>query len=69
MNKHIREFIKQTGGIGHDDDNNELTPILVGKDLEKFTELIVKECANISDSSFHNGSAGYTAILKHFGVV
>ena len=35
---------------------------------EKFAELIVKECADISDASFHNGSAGYLAILKHFGV-
>lgn len=35
---------------------------------EKFAELIVRECANISDASFHNGSAGYTAILKYFGV-
>jgi len=34
----------------------------------KFAELIVGECANISDASFHNGSAGYLAILKHFGV-
>lgn len=37
-------------------------------ELEKFAELIVRECADISDASFHNGSAGYTAILKHFGV-
>lgn len=36
--------------------------------LESFAELIVKECADISDASFHDGSAGYTAILKHFGV-
>ena len=36
--------------------------------VEKFVELIVKECADISDASFHNGSAGYLAILKHFGV-
>ena len=35
---------------------------------EKFAELIIRECADISDASFHNGSAGYTAILKHFGV-
>ena len=34
----------------------------------KFAELIVRECADISDASFHDGSAGYTAILKHFGV-
>ena len=35
---------------------------------EKFAEMIVRECADISDASFHDGSAGYTAILKHFGV-
>jgi hypothetical protein len=38
------------------------------EDYKKFAELIVKECADISDASFHNGSAGYLAILKHFGV-
>jgi len=38
------------------------------KFMERFAELIVKECADISDASFHNGSAGYLAILKHFGV-
>ena len=35
---------------------------------KKFAKLIVKQCADISDASFHNGSAGYTAILNHFGV-
>lgn len=35
---------------------------------EKFAELIVKECADISEASFHNGSAGFLAIKKHFGV-
>lgn len=41
---------------------------MVDMDLNKYSRLIVKECADISDASFHNGSAGYTAILKHFGV-
>lgn len=36
--------------------------------IEKFAELIVNECADISDASFHDGSAGYTAILNHFGI-
>jgi len=36
--------------------------------MQKFAELIAKECADISDASFHNGSAGYLAILNHFGV-
>lgn len=36
--------------------------------LEEFAELIIRECADISEASFHNGSAGYLAILKHFGI-
>ena len=36
--------------------------------MERFAVLIIKECADISDASFHNGSAGYTAILKNFGI-
>lgn len=35
---------------------------------DKFAELIVRECADISDASFHDGSAGYLAILNNFGV-
>ena len=44
MNQRIRSLITQAGGIGYDEDGDELTPILVGKDLAKFAELIVKEC-------------------------
>ena len=44
MNEQIRELVRQSGGIGHDDDGNELTPALVGKSLEKFAELIVRQC-------------------------
>jgi type III secretion system FlhB-like substrate exporter len=44
MNNRIKELAKQAGGIGYDDDNKELTPMLVGKGLEKFAELIVREC-------------------------
>ena len=47
---------------------NPNTDKLLPAQLNKFAELIVRECADISDASFHNGSAGYTAILKHFGV-
>ena len=50
MNERIKELIKAVGGIGHDDDGNELTPALVGKELEKLAELIVRECASICDS-------------------
>ena len=44
MNQRIKELIAQVGGIGHDDDGNELTPALVGKSLESFAELIVRDC-------------------------
>ena len=63
MNKRILELIEQAGGIGHDDDGNELTPALVGSGLEKFAELIVKECAL---QCVHNEDMDL--IEKHFGV-
>ena len=44
MNERIKELLKQAGGIQHDEDGDELTAFLVGKDLEKFAELIVQEC-------------------------
>ena len=46
MNERIKDLIKATGGIGHDDDGQELTPMLVGSSLEKFAELIVADCIN-----------------------
>lgn len=54
MNERIRELVGRAGGIGHDDDGNELTPALVGKDLEKFAELIVKECMDIAKRTGDN---------------
>lgn len=74
MNERIQELVKQAGGIGHDDDGNELTPALVGKGLEKFAELIVRECAKFMDeNSGYNDSDGCwfpepEDMLKHFGV-
>lgn len=44
------------------------TDKLLPAQLNKFAELIIKECADISEASFHNGSAGYLAILNYFGV-
>lgn len=70
MNERIKELALQAG----------LLPKTIGpvvetrhmkkkeQDLEKFAELLVRECADISEVSFHNGSAGYLAILNHFGV-
>jgi len=69
MNEQIRELIAQAGGIGHDDDGNELTPVLVGKELEKFAELIVQECCSaIRLDDVFNGGKFQRIILEHFGV-
>ena len=67
MNERIRELLKQAGGIQHDEDGDELTAILVGKDLEKFAELIVKECANFLKDSIDDHFAA-EQLEDHFGV-
>lgn len=63
MNERIKELWHQAAEI-------EFDPSWEGQTrfLEKFAELIVRECADISDASFHDGSAGYLAILNNFGV-
>jgi len=63
MNERIKELAgKANFGYVENDE------VVFDKRLEVFAELIVKECADISDASFYNGSAGYLAILKNFGV-
>lgn len=77
MNKQIKLLTKQAGGIQYDEDGDELIPILVGKDLEKFAELIVWECVRLQHRNIVVGSASeYNRgkrelaedILRHFGV-
>ena len=77
MNERIKELLGQAGGIEHDEDGNELTPILVGKDLVKFAELIVRECAEIAKDTqdFYNehndgiiNTEIWTMIKYRFGV-
>jgi hypothetical protein len=66
MNERIKELAKQAS---HQSPDGYAVTIPYSKDFaEKFAELIVRECADISDASFHNGSAGFLAIKKHFGV-
>jgi hypothetical protein len=74
MNEQIRELIKQVGGISYDDDNKAMTPMLVGKQVEKLAELIIGECLN----KIENEAAQYAEpvwafelvndIKEHFGV-
>lgn len=35
---------------------------------EKFAELIIKKCAEISEDNFRNGFAGAREMKEHFGV-
>ena len=76
MNERIKEFAKQTGYIWHasgDPKVYEFTP----EKLEKFAELIVKECARVIDRGDGEMSSQAETIwcnvcrddiLKHFGV-
>ena len=76
MNERIRQLLKQAGGIQHDEDGDELTAFLVGKDLEKFAELIVQECVQVCANRGKHHDGLYSAwaddcskrIGKHFGV-
>ena len=65
MNERIRELAEQAGA--------EPTPFsnvlaLVGNDIEKFAELIVRECAKRVDYWESRQGEHTDDILKHFGV-
>ncbi len=68
MNERIRELAKQTGYIWHasgDPQIYEFTP----EKLEKFAELIVKECAELMYGRDENGNCKDGDVIKqHFGV-
>ena len=74
MNERIQELCKQAGGISYDDDNEIMNPMLVGKQVEKFAELIVRECIDILDDEDDGEDTGRSVriamirIKKHFGV-
>jgi hypothetical protein len=61
VNERIRELAEQSGGFPCSEDEWGF----YNKDLEKFAELIVRECANIALREDHDP---YECILKHFGV-
>jgi len=65
MNEQIKNILKASGGFYHDDDGGEMTPCLVGQDIEKFAELIVRECIKVIDDKPIFGSQ---PIKEHFGV-
>lgn len=83
MNERIRELVRQCGGYDKDDDGEETKiAVLIGKDVEKFAELIVRECMEqveqAKNSPFvslddakrmtHFVDVTKKKIQKHFGV-
>lgn len=68
MNERMYELINQCF-IGTTD--GKLSELNTVANVEKFAELIVRECANIGFEEWqHNGgsASGESAILKYFGV-
>ena len=66
MNERIKEFAKQTGYIWHasgDPQVYEFTP----SQLNKFAELLIKECAEVAEDYDGAHYVG-TTIKQHFGV-
>lgn len=77
MNERIKQLAEQAGILKEQtvkakivkNEDGTWTSILEYPDLEKFAELIVKECADEADKCAERGSwmAGYR-IKQHFGV-
>jgi hypothetical protein len=64
MNKRIRELATQAGITDNNLSDGDMSRI----DLEKFAELIVKECAHVALMSNGNNLHVFTLIKEHFGV-
>lgn len=64
MNERIRELAKQA--LKQPDTDNDGLTVFDNDELEKFAELIVKECANFADRGTR-GSIG-ELMKEHFGV-
>jgi len=74
MNERIRELAKEARLIQAKDfkSGDEVKNIVFGDGLEKFAELIVRECAKIADDGCGSACFGLgingAMLLQHFGV-
>lgn len=68
MNERIRELAKQAGGHGLKMSTMGLS--LLGEDaIEKFAQLIVKECCEVAHCNFHVDGLTLGSIMReHFGM-
>ncbi len=60
MNQRIKELALEAGGSHYPDVNT--------KQLERFAELIVKECADMVDRAISDGGVDGRILKEHFGV-
>lgn len=44
MREKIKELLRESGGLSFGDDGEELAPALVGKNVDFFADLLIKEC-------------------------
>ena len=71
MNKKIEEIMYRVDGVFLSNDVGEYADFLSDIDpqrLEKFAELIIKECVKVADEHDCNLSGNGGEILKHFGI-
>ena len=81
MNEHIKQLAEQAGLVRNGDIGMKRwegprSDSISDQDLEKFAELIVQECAQVSEDDITDGDACCTntadriarQIKKHFGV-
>ena len=73
MNERIKELAEQAGLRFTQLMSNPMVPVVDGKetDLEKFAELIVRECTNICEELGDKGLDGHYCVDKikeHFGI-
>lgn len=81
MNERIKELVRECGGYAKDDDGGETKiAVLIGKDVEMFAELIVRECLGCCeqvisdpvpesvDTWLNGGEQCIQEIKEHFGV-
>ena len=70
MNERIKELAGQAGlGYMFNRNENKSPGMCRPEDLEKFAELIVRECAKIvNDNDFEGSVVGDGMLFEHFGV-
>ena len=69
MNERFKQLAQQAH-IGLFEDKSFGWNVIAGTDrhLEKFAELIVRECADVATINAHQWATPGTYVLKHFGV-